>query len=213
MYNFYKNRQLFPESEIIVRKSLNQIDFEDSIKGENAFKIVTACKNGFTMAKNKIMTTPRAYQNRNYKPNTLNSCIQGCMIEQFPYTSGFCKGRRYYVKVNNNLLFCKQINKRFKPSNIQTRTVAMYDDQKSDNLNDTLPITYIGYQVSESYIELLGIYAVHMVGGDIEWISDIPSLACVEDSRATSTTMEPEGKKGISVVPKIQTETVLKKTE
>lgn len=195
-----KAMQLFRDSEMIARKSISQKDFEELMQGENALKVITACEKGFAMAREQICNTSPVFQNRNYKANLINSYIQGCLIEQFPYTSGLCKGSRYFFKVDDNMLFCKKLNKDFKPSNITTRAVIMYNDQKSDDFSDTCPITYIGYQVSSSYSELMGVYAVHMSGGDIEWISDLSELAYISTRLPIKPTSEDIVE--VSVIPK-----------
>lgn len=196
-----ESTQLFPDSEMIARKKTNQCDFEETMKGEFANKIVLACEEGVSMAAEQIRSTKPSFQNRNYKPNLVNSCIQGFLTEQYPLDSGFCKGKRYFVIVNGHQLFCKKINEKFRPSNITTKTVFMYNDQKSDNVSDTLPITYIGYQVSPSFMELLGVYAVHMLGGDIEWISNLSDLA-YKNSIIEFANADHEENLDISVIPK-----------
>lgn len=173
-----KCMQLFPDSEMIARKSTSQDDFENSIRGEPAEKIVKACINGVHKARATICSTPPSFQNRNFKANILNSYIQGFLIQEFPNEFVQYKSGRYCLTIEGHRLFCKKIDKRYRHANIMTKTVIMYNDQKSNSKADLLPITYIGYMVSPSYTELLGVYAVHMSGGNIEWISDFYDLAC-----------------------------------
>lgn len=175
----YKGTQLFRDEEMIARKNVSQQEFENLLGVENAFKIINACNNGAEKSKATIISTPPSFQNRNFKSNTWNSNIQGFMTEEFPNHSGFCKGRRFYVELNGMRLFFKKVDKKLKPQNIITKAVKMYDEQLSDDMQDTLPITYIGYQVSSSFTELTGVYAVHIVSGTIEWCSDLSEIVYV----------------------------------
>lgn len=172
-----KSRQLFRDSEMIDRKKTSLIDFEESLKGDIAYNIITACEKGVQISAEQICATKPTFQNRNFKANLVNSNIQGHLAELFPLDSGICKGHRFFLKVNGHRLFPKKIDKKYRPSNIPTKAVSMYNDQMSDDASDTMPITYIGYRVSSSFTELLGVYAVHMSGGDIEWIIDFADLA------------------------------------
>ena len=62
----------------------------------------------------------------------------------------------------------------------------MYNEQLTENEDDNMPITYIGYRVTPSYSELLGIYAVHMTGGNIDWIADLADLAYTQKDQCLS---------------------------
>ena len=177
----YKGTQLFRDDEMIARKNVSQKEFEDLLGYENASKIINACSKAAEESKEKILSTPPSHQNRNFKPNTWNSNVQGFMIEAFPNSSGFCKGQRFYVDMNGHRLFFKKVNKKLRYQNIVTKAVRMYDEQLSDSTQDVLPITYIGYQVSSTYTELMGVYAIHIVNGNIEWFSDLSELVYVNE--------------------------------
>ena len=123
------------------------------------------------------------------------------MTEEFPNHSGFCKGRRFYVELNGMRLFFKKVDKKLKPQNIITKAVKMYDEQLSDDMQDTLPITYIGYQVSSSFTELTGVYAVHIVSGTIEWCSDLSELVYV-NKESIPLYSQPTQDDDLVVVPK-----------
>jgi hypothetical protein len=193
--------QLFPDSELITRKSTNQQEFEESIKGEHAVNIVTACSLGVSKAKALISLTSRTFQNRNFCSNLVNSYIQGFLTEEYVSESVFCKGRRFCVRIDGHQLFCKKLDKKFRPSNIKTKAVVMYNEQKSKDEGDVLPITYIGYQLSPNYCELIGVYAVHISGENIEWISDLIELA-VSDNCTTLDVRNINEEIDISVTPK-----------
>ena len=197
----YKGTQLFRDDEMIARKNVNQQEFEALLGHENASKIVTACSKAAEESKKIILNTPPSYQNRNFKSNTWNSNVQGTMIEVFPENSGFCKGKRFYVEINGHRLFFKKIDRRLRYQNIPTKAVRMYEEQLSDDTQDTSPITYIGYQVSSTYTELIGVYAVHIVGGAIEWYTDLSELVYV-NRVSTPLHSQPTQDDEISVVPK-----------
>ena len=156
------------------------------MQGDSIAKVVFAIEKAYNLAQSQIIGTKPTYQGRNYKPVTLNSYMQGCLNEEFPENFSFCKGRRFYLKINGNILFCKKLDKNYKPCNIQTRTVKMYNEQLTENEDDNMPITYIGYRVTPSYSELLGIYAVHMTGGNIDWIADLADLAYTQKDQCLS---------------------------
>lgn len=172
----YKGTQLFRDDEMIARKNVSQQEFENSLGPENALKIINACQEAALKSKEEIINRAPSFQNRNFKANTWNSNVQGFLTSTFSQNSGFCKGGRFYVEVGGHRLFFKKVNKDLKPQNIETKAVRMYEEQLSDDIHDTMPITYIGYQVSASYTELTGVYAVHIVSGNIEWCSDLSEL-------------------------------------
>ena len=205
MYNISiiesKGMQLFRDDAMIARKNVSQQEFEDLLGLENAIKIINACSKAALASKEVILKTPPSHQNRNFKPNTWNSNIQGAMIEEFPGNSGFCKGRRFYVEINGFRLFFKKVDRKLKPQNIVTKAVKMYDKQLSDNTEDTSPITFIGYQVSSTYTELTGVYAVHIINGTIEWYSDLAELVYV-NSETIPLVSQSKKDEDISVVPK-----------
>jgi hypothetical protein len=196
-----KGTQLFRDDEMIARKNVSQQEFEEQLGVENALKIISACANGAEKSKNTIISTPPSFQNRNFKSNTWNCNIQGYMTEEFPNNSGFCKGRRFYVELNGLRLFFKKVDNKLKPQNIITKAVQMYDEQLSDNIQDTLPITYIGYQVSSSFTELIGVYAVHIVSGTVEWFSDLSELVYINKDSIPLYTQPTEDDE-LEVVPK-----------
>lgn len=53
----------------------------------------------------------------------------------------------------------------------------MYHNQETIDVEDDLPITYLGYQVDSGWTHITGVYAVHMEGNKIEWYTDIVNLA------------------------------------
>lgn len=183
-----KGMQLFPDSEMIARKSVNQQEFESKIGPENAYKLVLACEKGIEKSKEELNNRPESFKNRNYNANTVNSNIQGFLIEQFPQESKFCKGSRFSLEINGQKIFPKKIGKGFWPSNVQTRAVQMYNEQLTDDISEVLPITYLGYQLSPSCTDLKGVYAVHICGGHIEWVSDIAGIA-YEGMHSSSSTL------------------------
>ena len=196
----YKGTQLFRDDEMIARKNVSQQEFEDLLGYENACKIVKACSKAAEESKEKILNTPPSHQNRNFKSNTWNSNVQGAMIEAFPNNSGFCKGRRFYVEINGHRLFFKKVDKRLRYQSITTKAVRMYEEQLSDDTQDTSPITYIGYQVSSTYTELIAVYAVHFVSGTIEWYTDLSELVYVKRENIPFHSQPRDNE--ISVVPK-----------
>lgn len=197
----YKGTQLFRDDEMIARKNVSQQEFEDLLGYENACKIVTACSKAAEESKEKILNTPPSHQNRNFKSNIWNSNVQGAMIEAFPNNSGFCKGRRFYVEIVGHRLFFKKVDKRLRYQSITTKAVRMYEEQLSDDTRDTSPITYIGYQISSTYTELIGVYAVHIVSGTIEWYTDLSEFIYVK-RESTPLHSQPTQDDEISVVPK-----------
>ena len=152
----------------------------------------------------KKVKTPLSAPLLPFKTGTSNrilGIVQGFMTEEFPNHSGFCKGRRFYVELNGMRLFFKKVDKKLKPQNIITKAVKMYDEQLSDDMQDTLPITYIGYQVSSSFTELTGVYAVHIVSGTIEWCSDLSELVYV-NKESIPLYSQPTQDDDLVVVPK-----------
>ena len=198
-----KGMQLFSDEEMIARKNIESDEFEDLIGPENAEKIVTACQNAFDTTWEAIRNRPPSYQNFQWKANELNSNVQGQMTEAFPNNCGFLKGcrHRFYVDIAGQKLFCKQVDHKLNPKCATTRTVTMYDNQQSDDVDETNPITYIGYEVDPSYSALLGVYAIHYSGGK-KWISDLASLAYKGQASTCIPLMQTKDELNVSATPK-----------
>lgn len=173
-----KCMQLFSDEEMMPRKTMTQKEFEEYILPYSG-DIVDAIEDAYSENKKLCNSYPRHYQNRNFEPNNLNSFVQG-KISDIPYFEcGEISGnaRRFYLKVGMNKLFFKKVDKFLRPSGWNTKKVQMYNDQKTTDVSDDLPITYIGYQVDKSNTSICGIYAIHMENGKKEWISNIVDLA------------------------------------
>ncbi len=173
-----KCSQLFCDSEIIDRKSTSHDDFCESIGSECAYKIVEAIDNGLEQLKEDLRQRPPAAVNRNYKPNTLNSNIQGEIAKAFPLECKFISGNRFCLVINGVMCFFKKVNKYWQHSNITTKMSEMYKHQKTTNTRDVAPIIIIGYKVGADYNSLEGVGAIYYNHlGEQEWICDIASLA------------------------------------
>lgn len=174
----YKCSQLFCDSEIIDRKSTSHDDFCESIGSECAYKIVEAIDNGLEQLKEDLRHRTPAAVNRNYKPNTLNSNIQGEIAKAFPLECKIISGNRFSLVINGIMCFFKKVNKHWQHSNITTKMSEMYKHQKTTNTRDVAPIIIIGYKVDEDYNRLEGVGAIYYNHfGEQEWICDIASLA------------------------------------
>lgn len=173
-----KCSQLFCDSEIIDRKSTSLDDFCESIGSECAYKIVEAIDNGLKLLQEDLRHRSPAAVNRNYKPNTLNSNIQGEIAKAFPLECKFISGNRFCLVINGVMCFFKKVNKHWQHSNITTKMSEMYKHQKTTNTKDVAPIIIIGYKIDEDYNCLEGVGAIYYNHyGEQEWICDIASLA------------------------------------
>lgn len=173
-----KGMQLFSDEEMMPRKTMTQQEFEEYILPYSA-DIVDAIESAYSESKKLCNSYSRHYQNRNFESNNLNSFVQG-KISDIPYFEcGEVSGnaRRFYSKVGVNKLFFKKVDKFLRPSGWNTKKVQMYNEQKTTDVSDTFPITYIGYQVDKSNTSICGIYAIHMENGKKEWVSNIVDLA------------------------------------
>lgn len=174
----YKSSQLFREEEMISRKIVTQIAFEKEFT-PYARDVVNAVENAMEKLKEFRKASPIASRRRNVLPTNLNAFV----VEELMGVNGIeClefqgRDRRSYIDLESNRLFIKKIDKNLKPANIQTKAVRMYQNQKTTDSNDTLPITYLGYQVDKQWMAITNVYAVHMVEDTVRWCSDITALA------------------------------------
>lgn len=173
-----KGMQLFSDEEMMPRKTMTQKEFEEYMLPYSS-DIVDAIENAYSESKKLCNSYPRHYQNRNFEPNNLNSFVQGKISDIPHFECGEVSGnaRRFYLKIGMNKLFFKKVDKFLRPSGWNTKKVQMYNNQKTIDASDDLPITYIGYQVDKSNTSICGIYAIHMENGKIVWVSNIVDLA------------------------------------
>lgn len=173
-----KSNSLFPDWEIMPRKSVTQSEFEKEFE-PFALSVVDAVEQGWDMLSDFCRNYPVSSRKRNVKPTNLNAFI----VERLASIEGLQCGeligreRRSYVRVGDNKLFVKKIGEHLRPSYISTKTVQMYHNQETLDFDDDLPITYLGYQTDKGWTHITGVYAVHMIGDRIEWFSDIADLA------------------------------------
>lgn len=172
----YKGSYLFSEEEMYPRKKVSQSEFEESISGVS-MQIVNACYDGFRECLDLSQTHRGAARMRNFKPTNLNSLMAEKLMESFQDSSGIDSDGRFYLSIGGGKLFLKKVDSSFKHKNIQTKNVGMYNKQLSASNQDSSPITFIGYQVDESYTNITGVYAIHYENGDISWVSDVEYIA------------------------------------
>lgn len=172
----YKGSYLFSEEEMYPRKKVSQSEFEESISGVSV-QIVNACYDGLRECLELSLAHSGAARMRNFKPTTLNSLMNGKLMESFKDSSGIDSDGRFYLLIGEGKLFLKKVDSGFKHKNIPTKKVGMYNNQLSCSDQDSFPITIIGYQVDESYTNIIGIYAIHYENGDISWVSDVEYIA------------------------------------
>lgn len=173
-----KCMQLFSDEEMMSRKTMTQKEFEAYILPYSS-DIVNAIEEAHLETKKLCSIYPRNYRNRNFEPNNLNSFVQGKISDIPNCECGEISGnaRRFYLKVGINKLFFKKVDKFLRPSGRNTKRVQMYNDQKTTDISDDSPITYIGYQVDKTNSSICGIYAIHMENGKKKWVSDVVDLA------------------------------------
>ena len=136
-----KSMQLFSDEEMMPRKTMSQNEFEKCILPYSV-SIVDAIESAHSETKKLCNSYPRHYQNRNFESNNLNSFVQGKISDIPDFECGEERGnaRRFYAKIGENKLFFKKVDKFLRPSGWNTQKVQMYNDQKTTEISDTLPI-------------------------------------------------------------------------
>lgn len=186
-----KSNSLFSDWEMMPRKTVNQSTFEANLY-EFSPSIVSAIELGMIDLSNFCIQHPQASRKRNVRATNLNAFV----IQQLMKVNGLKLGeitgnrRRSYVDIGDNRLFVKKIDDKLKPSYTPTKTVRMYHNQETVDIEDDLPITYLGYQVDKGWTHITGVYAVHLEGNKIEWYTDIVNLACRNQILHKNTTQD-----------------------
>lgn len=169
---FHKGNQLFPDYQMIKRENPSQMDFEQVFASDNKL-IGEIINDSFEMMKSERMNRPPHFRNRNWHADTMNSNIQGKLIDQF---GGLVKmqGGRFFLKMNGKILYFKKLgSKTKKPSHITTRNATKLMNNYATLFEEPNPIIWIGYCVDSSWTNLTGIYAVAIDENEINWISDL----------------------------------------
>lgn len=186
-----KSNSLFSDWEMMPRKSVDQTTFEASLY-ELSPLIVSAIELGMKDLSHFCAQYPKVSRKRNVQALNLNAFV----TEQLAIVNGLQVGeikgnrRRSYVDFGDNRLFVKKIDNHLRPSYTPTKTVKMYHNQETVDIEDDLPITYLGYQVDKGWTHITGVYAVHMKGNKIEWYTDIVNLAFRDQILHTNTTQD-----------------------
>lgn len=186
-----KSNLLFPDWETMPRKTITQSTFEADLL-EFSPSIVSAIELGMSDLSNFCAQYPLASRKRNVRATNLNAFV----IQQLTAVNGLKlgeitgNGRRSFIEIGDNRLFPKKIDNLLRPSYISTKTVRMYHNQETIDVEDDLPITYLGYQVDNGWTHITGVYAVHMEGNKIEWYTDIVNLAYKNQVLHRNTTQD-----------------------
>lgn len=169
---FNKGNQLFPDYQMIKRENPSQMDFEQVFSSDiKVFgEIITE---SFEMMKNERKYRPPHFRNRNWHADTLNSNIQGKLIERY---GGLVKwdGGRFFLKMNGKIFYFKKLDEKTKlPSHIKTKNSTKLMHNYATLFEDANPIIWIGYCVDSSWSNLTGIYAESIDENVINWITDL----------------------------------------
>jgi hypothetical protein len=164
--------------DVILRKSTSQKEFETSFR-TLSHSIVEAVEGGMATFQEYRSAYPEQCRMRNVPATVLNANVFVRLkhVEGLQYGEINGRKKRSYIEAFGHKLFVKKLDERFKPFNIETDTIERYNSQQSDDECDTLPITYLGYQVDEQYRHITGVYAIHMENGALSWKSDLSLLA------------------------------------
>ena len=168
-----KSTTLFPNEEIFHRESVDQIEIERIIRPlANQLALVV---NAAMISLNIICENhPNCARDRNFKATNFNSFVYEEIVKTGCFETGKLKQTgRNYVKIDKYMLFIKKVGDDLSPSHNSTKTVLLYENQLTDNCNDTLPVLYLGYSVTPSWQSVKGIYIVCLSGKKIEWFTDI----------------------------------------
>jgi hypothetical protein len=170
-----KSNQLFPDYQMIKRENPSQIDFERVFSSEIK-SFVEIISESFELLKSEKATRPPHYRNRNWCADTLNSNIQGKLIEKFGRQVKWADGR-FFLRLNGKSLFFKKLDNRTKmPSHIKTRNSNKLVNNYATLFEEANPIIWIGYCVNDTWSDLIGIYAVSIDENSINWITDLSNF-------------------------------------
>lgn len=167
--------QLFSDYQMKKRDNLSQREFEQAFSSDIPI-FGEIIKTSFESLKREGLDRPPHYKNRNWNPDTMNSNIQGNLIEQYGGAVRLDKGT-FYLKMNGKILFFKKLGINSKlPSHNPTRNSIKLVNYFATLFEEPDPIVWIGYCVNKSWTSLLGFYAVSIEGKKINWISDLNDI-------------------------------------
>ena len=169
---FRKGNQLFPDYQMIKRENPSQMDFEQVFSSDNKL-FGEIINDSFEMMKNEMLNRPPHFRNRNWHADTLNSNIQGKLIDMY---GGLVKmkGGRFFLKMNGKILYFKKLDsKTKKPSHVKTWNANKLMNNYATLFEEANPIIWIGYCVDSSWSNLTGIYAASIDENVINWITDL----------------------------------------
>lgn len=190
--DFNKGNQLFPDYQMIKRENPSQIDFERVFSSD--IKLFDEIINeSFEMMKSERKNRPPHFRNRNWHADTLNSNIQGKLIESY---GGLVKwaGGRFFVKMNGKIFYFKKLDSKTKmPSHIKTRNANKLMNNYATLFEEANPIIWIGYCVDSSWSNLTGIYAASIDENVINWITDLSNFDSDSSVVYTLNKIDPDG--------------------
>lgn len=167
----HKGNQLFSDCQMMRRETPSQREFMQVFSSEIPIfgEIITS---SFERLKRESSGRGPSFQNRNWNSNTMNSNIQGLLIEHYGGSVKMNNGR-FFLKINGKLLFFKKLESNSKlPMHNPTWNSRKLVNNCATLFEEPDPIIWIGYCVDNSWANLLGVYAESIEGRIINWITD-----------------------------------------
>lgn len=167
-----KGNLLFPDCQMIKRVSPSQREFEEYFSSELSVfdEILTK---SFLMLKQEEEKRPPHYRNRNWHPNTMNSNVQGLLIDHFGGHVKLINGR-YFLSLYGKLLSFKKLDScTLKPTHNETSFSSRLVNQFALPMEEPNPIIWVGYCVDNPWNNLMGTYALSMDGNELNWVVNL----------------------------------------
>lgn len=105
------------------------------------------------------------------------SFIRQGFIRKYPqYCRKASRKRFRLITQNNEFIYLKKLDKKKRPSNIETHNNNLIIHQVTESKVDSLPNVFFGYTCSENYSVIKGVFAVCIRGKETLWVTNITDL-------------------------------------
>ncbi|MDP4272693.1 MAG: hypothetical protein Q8907_00255 [Bacteroidota bacterium] len=171
-----KSTHLFDTSKYIRRNLPEQIDFLESLKNELPF-FREILEKGYSMTIEERKNKEKSFLDKNWEAITMSGNIKGLLCREYPENIKIDKnGRFYFEKSSRYFIYFKKLNRDYLPSNISTEYTQKLYGQYALPSEKPTPIVFVGYQVDNSWENLIGCYAISVKNEEKLWISDLPKI-------------------------------------
>lgn len=127
-------------------------------------------------------------RDKNMAPIMISGFLKGQIVSRFPVYCGVATNTRFRIqKENFEFIYVKKLDKKKKPSNIETQNSEMILHNVFSDLQDTSEANvFLGYISDHANTYAIEIHAVYLINKQVVWSTDLRDFVAKQNSLANT---------------------------